>query len=153
MKLKTRFLLLMGAIFVGFMLITWLLSMQLMNKLNEQWGNQFVKRQVMFDKYRALAPLIREIALARQMAAEPAIIEMALHENNAELRQRGIAAMEKYRFNFRDHSYFAAFAQSGNYYYNDATNQYASKQKRYVLSPTSPKDKWFYATLVDGKEY
>lgn len=153
MKLKIRFLLLMTVIFIGFIFITWFLSDRLMNKLNQQWGEQFAERQVMFDKYRTLAPLIREIALARQMAAEPAIIDMALHEHDPEMRRRGIAAMEKYRFNFRDHSYFAAFAQSGNYYFNDAANQYAGKQLRYVLSPTAAKDKWFYATLVDGKEY
>ncbi len=153
MKLKTRFLLLMIVIFIGFMLITWFLSVQLMNKVNQQWGEQLVERQVMFDKYRTLAPLIREITLAREMAAEPAIIDMALHEHDPEFRRRGIAAMEKYRFNFRDHSYFAAFTQSGNLYFNDAANQYAGKQLRYVLSPTAAKDKWFYATLVDGKEY
>lgn len=153
MKLKIKFLLLMTVIFIGFILITWFLSGRLMNKLNQQWGERFAERQVMFDKYRTLAPLIREIALARQMAAEPAIIDMALHEHDPEMRQRGLAAMEKYRFNFRDHSYFAAFAQSGNYYYNDAANQYAGQQLRYVLSPTAAKDKWFYATLVDGKEY
>ncbi|MFA6014612.1 MAG: diguanylate cyclase [Gallionellaceae bacterium] len=153
MKLKMRFLLLMILIFIGFMLITWFLSERLMNKMNQEWSEQFAERQVMFDKYRTLAPLIREIALARQMATEPAIIDMALHENDPEMRRRGIAAMEKYRFNFRDHSYFAAFAQSGNYYYNDAKDQYAGKQLRYVLSPTAAKDRWFYATLVDGKEY
>ena len=153
MNLKARFLLLMTLIFIGFISITWFLSDRLINELDRQWGEQFVERQVMFDKYRTLAPLIREIALARQMAAEPAIIDMALHEQDPERRRRGIAAMEKYRFNFRDHSYFAAFAQSGNYYYNDAADQYAGKQLRYVLSPTAPADKWFYATLVDGKEY
>lgn len=153
MNLKARFLLLMTLIFIGFLSATWLLSDRLVNELDRQWGEQFAERQVMFDKYRTLAPLIREIALARQMAAEPAIIDMALHEHDPELRRRGIAAMEKYRFNFRDHSYFAAFARGGNYYYNDAADQYAGKQLRYALSPTAPADKWFYATLVDGKEY
>lgn len=82
MKLKTRFLLLMSAIFVGFMLVTWLLSQQLLDKVNQQWGEQFSQRQVLYDKYRTLMPLLREIALARQMAAEPAIINMALHEHD-----------------------------------------------------------------------
>lgn len=143
----------MSAIFIGFMLVTWLLSQQLLDKVNQQWGEQFSQRQVLYDKYRTLMPLLREIALARQMAAEPDIINMALHEQNPEIRQRGITAMEKYRFNFRDHSYFAAFAKSGNYYFNDAADQYADRQLRYVLSPTKPQDKWFYATLSDDREY
>lgn len=153
MKLKTRFLLLLGAIFIGFLLVMWLLSRQMIDKVSQQWGRQFAERQVLFDKYRTLSPLVREIALARQMAAEPAVIDMALHEENSGITKRGIAAMEKYCFNFRDHSYFAAFARSGHYYFNDAENQYGGKQLRYTLSPTSGKDKWFYATLREGKEY
>jgi diguanylate cyclase (GGDEF)-like protein len=153
MKLKTRFLLLLSAIFFGLMLIMWLMSRQVIDQVSQQWGVQFAERQVMFDKYRTLSPLMREIALARQMAAEPAVIDMALHEDNAAIRKRGITAMEKYRFNFRDHSYFAAFARSGHYYFNDAQNQYGGRQLRYTLSPKSSKDKWFYATLNDDSEY
>lgn len=153
MKLKNRFLLLLSAIFFGFLLIMWLLSRQVIDKVSQQWGEQFAERQVLFDKYRTLSPLMREIALARQMAAEPAVIDMALHEDNAAIRKRGIAAMEKYRFNFHDHSYFAAFPRSGHYYFNDAKNQYNGRQLRYTLSPASGKDKWFYATLRDGREY
>ncbi len=153
MKLKPRFLLVMAAIFCGFVLLTWYFSSRLMNSINEKWGSQFVERQVMFDKYRTLSPLIREIKLASKMAADPDIIQMALHENDAMLRDKGIIAMEKYRFDFRDHSYFAAIARSGNYYFNDAANQFYGKQRRYVLSPDNVNDKWFYATIADGKSY
>ncbi len=153
MKLRLRFLLLMTAIFCGFVSLTWFLSSRLMTDINEKWGHQFVERQVMFDKYRTLSPLIREISLAKKMAADPAIIQMALHEGDPLKRKQGIAAMENYRGNFRDHSYFAALAQTGNYYFNDAANQYMGKQFRYVLSPDNANDKWFYATLADSKEY
>lgn len=153
MKLSLRFLLLMTAIFCGFIILTWLLSTQLMTRVNEKWGEQFVQRQVMFDKYRTLSPLIREISLAKQMANDPDIIQMALHEDDPVIRQKGIAAMESYRFNFRDHSYFAAISSSGNYYYNDAANQFKEKQLRYVLSPNNANDKWFFATLAEGKAY
>lgn len=153
MKLSLRFLLLMTAIFCGFVTLIWLLSTQLMMHVNEKWGEQFVQRQVMFDKYRTLSPLIREISLAKQMANDPDIIQMALHEDDPAIRQKGIAAMESYRFNFRDHSYFAAISSSGNYYYNDAANQFKEKQLRYVLSPNNASDKWFFATLASGKTY
>ena len=153
MKLKLRFLLLMTAIFVVYVFITWLLSFELINQINQKWGSQFIERQVLFDKYRTLTPLIHEIELARKMAADPNIIQMALHESDPILKQRGIAAMENYRFNFRDHSYFAAIANSGNYYFNDAANQFRGRQLRYVLSQKNVNDKWFYATLADGKDY
>ncbi|GEM_PF-1235045 len=153
MKLSLRFLLLFTAIFCGFISLTWILSNQLINGINEKWGAQLVERQVIFDKYRTLSPLIREISLARKMAADPDIIAMALHESDPVLRQKGIAAMENYRFHFRDHSYFTAIKSSGNYYFNDSNNQYQNKQLRYVLSPANAGDKWFYATIADNKAY
>jgi hypothetical protein len=143
----------MTGIFCGFVFLTWMLSDQVMTRINEKWGEQFVERQVMFDKYRTLSPLIREISLARKMAADPDILQMALHEDDPIVVQKGIAAMEKYRFNFRDHSYFAAMASSGNYYFNDAEDKYKGKQLRYVLSHHNPNDKWFYQTLTDNKNY
>jgi diguanylate cyclase (GGDEF)-like protein len=153
MKLKLRFFLLMTAIFISFVIITWLLSLQLINQINEKWGSEFIERQVLFDKHRTLSPLIHEIALAKKMAADSDIIQMALHESDPRLKKRGIAAMEGYRFNFRDHSYFAAMESSGNYYFNDSANQYQGRQLRYVLSPKNVNDKWFYATVAEGKDY
>ena len=153
MKLKLRFLLLMTLIFIGFMLITWYLSLRWMNQVNDAWGQQFSQRQVIFDKYRILLPLIPEIALARKMASDPAIIQMALHDNNPGIRDRGINVLENYRLHFKDHNYFAAIADSGNYYFNDAKNQYQGKELRYVLSPDNPNDSWFYATVKDDKDF
>ena len=153
MKLNLRFLLLMSAIFIGFLLISWFFSLRLISEINLEWGEKLIERQVTFDKYRTLSPLIREINLAKAMAADPAIIQMALHENDALLRSRGIAAMENYRFNFRDHSCFAAMAHSGNYYFNDAANQFKGRELRYVLSPANANDKWFYATIAGGAAY
>ena len=148
-----RFLLLMAAVFTISIIMIVVLFNYLITGINEQWGNQFVERQVIFDKYRTLSPLIQEIKLARKMAADPDIIQMALHENDSVKLKAGIAAMENYRINFRDHSYFAAIAQSGNYYFNDAKDQYKDDQLRYVLSPEKKSDKWFYATIKDGEAY
>lgn len=153
MKLRIRFLLLMTSVFLLFALLSWLAFNQMVSQINQQWGLKFAERQVLFDKHRTLSPLIREIRLARQMASEPALIAMALHEDDAEIRRRATEVMERYRFNFRDHSYFAAFARTGNYYFNDAAGQYSGKQYRYTLSPKTKNDYWFYATMKDGTDY
>lgn len=153
MKLNSRFLLLRGGIFLVFAVLCVVAFNSMVGVINEQWGKQFAHRQVLFDKYRTLSPLIREIKLARQMAAEPALIKMALNEKDVAARQRAIHVMERYRIDFRDHSYFAAFAQSGRYYFNDAANKYAGRQYRYTLSPNKKDDKWFYATIKDDRDY
>lgn len=153
MKLRTRFLLLMLVIFVGFVLLSWPIAERLSQNVNEEWGRQLVQRQVMFDKYRTLSPLQKEIALARKLASEPAILQMAKQESDPAARAAGLAVLEQYRLHFRDHSYFAAFAASGHYYFNDAVDQYRTQQLRYTLSRTQAADKWFYATMADGRDY
>lgn len=153
MKLKTRFFLLMASVFLVFAVLSWLSFSEMVREINQQWGNQFAERQVLFDKHRTLSPLIREIRLARQMATEPALIEMALHEDDVEVRQRAFKVMEQYRINFRDHSYFAAMANSGKYYFNDLSGKNADNPYRYTLSRTEKNDQWFYATLKDGVDY
>jgi len=153
MKLKTRFMMLMLAILFSFSLSVWLYSEHLMSHINEQWAEQLAEHQVKFDKHRTLAPIIREVNLALKLAVEPDIINMALHEDDVEVKNRALKVLEQYRTNFRDHSYFAAFSRSGNYYANDAENQYHSKEFRYTLSKDKPSDRWFFATLENNKDY
>ncbi len=153
MNLRQKFSLLIFGLLLGFSTLAWLFSLQLLSQVDEKWAALFAGRQVMFDKHRTLLPLTREIALARQMAADPALLEMALHEDDPKVRERAIEVMETYRLNFRDRSYFAAFADSGNYYFNDAANQFFGRQLRYMLTRDNPNDKWFYSTLESGKDY
>jgi diguanylate cyclase (GGDEF)-like protein len=153
MRLTTRFLLLRSVVFITLGVMVWLSFDAVVDRINMQWGHEFASRQVLFDKYRTLSPLIREIELARKMAAEPALIEMALNEHDTLARARGLKVLEEYRYRFREHTYFAAFAHSGHYYYNDAANRYAGKQLRYTLNAKSVTDQWFYATLKQGADY
>ncbi len=153
MLLTSRFLLLRAGIFLLFGALLWLTFIAIVENINLRWGHELAQRQVLFDKYRTLSPLIREIELARNMAAEPALIGMALNEQDAAARRRGLKILEDYRFRFNDRSYFAAFAHSGHYYYNDAENSFAGKQLRYTLSPQNKGDQWFYATLAADTDY
>ncbi len=153
MRLRNRFLLLTSLIFLGFMLVVFVLARQMLDNLNQGWGRQFAERQVQADKNRTLVPLINEIALARKMASDPDIIAFALDEANPAARKRGLDAMERYRTLFSDHSDFAAIASSGDYYFADSSNENRNGGVRYVLSTNNPNDRWFYATLKDGRAY
>lgn len=153
LNLSSKFNLLMATVFLAVTAAAWLFSVKIISVVNEQWATQFSQRQVQFDKHRTLLPLTREIALARQLAVEPALLEIAKNEDDAEIHQQAIAVLERYRTNFRDQSYFFALAGSGNYYYNNAENAFSGHQKRYQLSPSNPNDQWFYATIKNGKSY
>ena len=151
MRLTTRFLLLRAAMMLVVAVFFWLTFEAMVEGINRKWGQELAQRQVLFDKYRTLSPLIGEIALARRMASEPALIALAQHPDEPALKKRALQVLEDYRIHFSDHSYFVALAENGAYYYNDADNRFAGRQLRYTLSPQKQDDQWFYATLSSGQ--
>jgi len=152
-KLKSKILLFLAAIFLLFSMIVWLYSMLLSERTNEEWGKIYVKSQINFDKSRALLPIMREITVIKQMSREHALIQMALNDENATLREKGLEVLERYRLKFQDKSYFAAFLKSQNYYYNNSTNDYAQNRLAYKLSKENKEHRWFYDAILLGDEY
>ena len=153
MRVKTKFLLLMLAILVGLSAVGFLLSEYYLSRINQHWAVELTEQRVQFDKQRTLQPLLREIELARALAAEPAVIALAMHEHDPVIRQQAFKVMEQYRLKFSDHSYFAAMAQSGHYYFNSADKQAAAQLPVYTLSRNNATDQWFFTTIAGGKEY
>lgn len=153
MPLKSKFIILLAIVLISVTMSAWYFTEKIVSAVNARWAFQFSQRQVQFDKHRTLMPLIREIALARQLAVEPSIILMAKNEQDARTKKKAIDVLERYRNNFRDHSYFFVPLRSGNYYYNDAQNSFAGRELRYQLSRDNRKDQWFYATIKSSKAY
>lgn len=123
----------------------------IVNSTVVQLGTLFAEKQVLYDRYRGLGTLIREVSLAETLAGSQAIRDWARDEDNVERRARGIAELEHYRRYFADGSYFFVVAGSGNYYFNEATNRYAGDQYRYTLDQTKTDDAWYYSTLSLGE--
>ncbi|MDB5613235.1 MAG: diguanylate cyclase [Devosia sp.] len=115
-----------------------------------QLGTLFAEKQVLYDRYRGLDALMREVTLAETLAGSQSIRDWANAEDDAGLRQRGIAELEHFRQSFADKSYFFVINDSGHYYFNDAANAYAGGQYRYTVSPDNPRDAWYYSTVALG---
>jgi len=116
-----------------------------------QLGTLFAEKQVLYDRYRGLESLMREVSLAETLAGSQAVRDWASNEADPASKQRGIAELEHFRQSFVDKSYFFAFAASGHYYFNDAANSYAGDQLRYTLDPDNPRDAWYYKTAALGE--
>jgi diguanylate cyclase (GGDEF)-like protein/PAS domain S-box-containing protein len=153
MSLKTKFFLLLASVFVLFMVTFWAFTQYWIASINSDWATRLTEKQVLFDKHRTLQPLLREIAIAKQMAAEPVLVEMVLHPADEQLAQRGRAMLESYRNKFQSRSYFAALSGSQQYYLHENETGYAERKLAYVMSPNNPVDAWFYATLASGRDY
>jgi len=147
MKLKTKIFIVMSGIFILFIAFVWFYAHALSEAMNEQWGNRYIQKQIVFDKYRTLFPILQEVTLVNQLVNEPTIRAMAGDEANESVRQAGLKTLQHYRTLFQDRSYFAAFKTSGHYYFNDRNNQFSGNEIRYTLSPTLSQDQWFYETM------
>lgn len=116
-----------------------------------QLGTLFAEKQILYDRYRGLEALMREVSLAETLAGSQSIRDWANDESNEELKRRGIAELEHFRQSFADRSYFFVIGETGNYYFNDAANSYAGDQFRYSVSPDNPRDAWYYTTVALGE--
>lgn len=144
MSLRSRFLLLTALFFMVFGVPSWIMLRTLTEGIVQQWALRYAEKQVLYDKSRTLQPILREVALARQLANSQLIKRWARQPDEPELTRQAIGEMENFRLNFQDQSYFVVLHQNGRYYHNNASNDYAGQQLRYVLDPAAAKDAWYF---------
>ena len=153
MSLKTRILLLAATLVLLSSVASLLAYRELSQTIIERWGTQVAEIQVRYDSARLLQSLEREIGLARQMSESTTLINWAKNPDDRFLRAGAIREMESFRGNFRDNSYFVALRKNGHYYYNNADNQFAGNQFRYVLDSGDPDDAWFFQLISEGRDF
>ena len=153
MNLKAKLFIFMIGLFLIFASSIWVYSGVLAEQINEEWAIRFIKKQILFDRNRTLLPILREATQVKEMAQEPTLLAMAEHDEVLHVREKGLETLEKYRLKFQDKSYFAAFVDSGNYYFNDHLNQYKGKERQYTLSQKNLNDEWFFYTIAKGETY
>jgi hypothetical protein len=153
MQLKYKLFLSFTILYIIFSTIVWTFSNYKSKEINVNWIEKFVKKQVLFDKNRTLVPILNELAIVEKMVKDKDIINLAKYENDPILKQNGINALEKYREEFKDKNYFAAFATSKNYYFNNDSNNLNSNEEKYNLSENKKEDKWFFDTLKINEPY
>jgi hypothetical protein len=152
MNLKLRILLLTSLIFIVSALAAGLAARALIERVIAEWGGRFADQQVRYHKSKALQPILREVALAKQLARSSAIRDWSADPGDQALHRRAMRELESFRRNFQEQSYFVAFAATGQYFYNNAKNEFAGRELRYTLDPAVPKDQWFYTLLRQSDE-
>lgn len=152
MNLKPRFLLLTALLFIASAAAASWSVRTLAEGIIEQWALRFIPKQALYDKSRALNPILREVALSRQLAISRFIRDWARNPDDPGLTGSALAELENYRQNFRDNSYFVALFSNGRYYHNNAANDYEGREFRYVLDPKKEADRWFYDLIRQNRD-
>jgi signal transduction histidine kinase len=150
LTLQARFLLIMGASSLFIALLFWVMFANFTEQLLERIGARFAVEQVMFDKARALNPLMRDMALSKQAAESPILGKWASSEHDPELYRQ---SMEELRNRFRSTNYFVAIAQSGNFYYYDAASHLKELPLHYTLNNAEPDDAWIFDFVRSGDDH
>lgn len=148
--LKVRVLALVLAALVAVALPASGVFLWIVNGTVVKLGTLFAEKQILFDRFRGLEALMREVSLAETVARAPVIVEWAQDESDPEKAKRGLAELEHYRLSFTDRSYFVVLDRTGNYYFNDRDNNYEHARLRYTVSPDDPKDAWYFKTRALG---
>jgi diguanylate cyclase (GGDEF)-like protein len=144
MNLRPRFLLLTGLFFLLVAVPSWLVVRGMAERIVERWAVHVAEKQVLYDKSRTLQPILREVALSRQMAQSVPLREWARQPDDPALARRALDEIEGFRKNFQDQSYFVVLHRNGRYYHNNAHNEFAGREFRYVLDPRAAKDAWYF---------
>jgi len=152
MNLKSRFLILTTVLFLISALASWWVVNHLSRTIVLDWAKRYTETQVLYDKTRTLQPILREIALSKQLANTPVIRRWARDPENPQLYQEALVILETYRQNFTDKSYFVALQQNLKYYHNNADNAYQGKEFRYVLDPHKTTDSWFFKLIEQKRD-
>lgn len=147
MNLRPRFLLLTLLLFLVTAIPLWLAVRAMAEGIVERWAQRYTEKQVLYDKSRTLQPILREVALSRQMAASPYLIDWAHDPDDEQKMRSALAEMERFRRNFTDQSYFVGLTGNNRYYHNNAGNEFAGREFRYVLDSKAAKDAWFFDLL------
>ncbi len=153
MGLRGKLFIFMSFLFLFFSLNMWFYSQNLFKEINDKWASRYIQKQILYDKSRALKPIMNEVKLLKELSEDPSIVAMALNEEDKTIKQAGIERLEKYRLRAYSHNYFAAFDKSRNYYFNDATQRFSDDQPREHLVPTNPDHVWFFKALGDSKPF
>lgn len=152
MNLRPRFLLLTALFFLVVALPSWFAVRSIAEGIVEQWAVRHAEIQVRYDKSRTLQPIMREVALARQLANSLALRRWAADPDNAQLKRQALAEVESFRQNFLDKSYFLALHKNNRYYHNNASNEFAGREFRYVLQPGASKDAWYFDLIRQKRD-
>ena len=150
-SLRSRVLLLTGLLFLVFAVPVWLAVRSMADNLLEDWASRFAQLQVQHDKTRTLAPLLREVSLAQELAKSPAIVAWARNPDREPTAAEGLRELERFRERFHDRTYFAALTSNGHYFFNNADNEFGERAFRYVLDRNQPKDAWFFQQIERGR--
>ncbi|HJV87415.1 MAG TPA: biofilm regulation protein phosphatase SiaA [Noviherbaspirillum sp.] len=128
------------------LLIAGAIGWQAIDTIRAHLGTAFTRNFTLLNRERILAPVTRELALARRLAASQLIRQWLADDADPAKKALALREAEDFRADFTDHSYFIVAAGSRHYYFNDTRSPF-SAEARYTLNPADANDAWFFNSM------
>ncbi len=122
-------------------------------RLVEAFGRRFAEQHAVLDKHRILAPIHREVVLARKLADAPILKDWLRREQDPALRRMALAELDSHRRFFSAGSYFVMHEASRKYYVNNAPGEFTGRELRYKVDPRDPTMAWYGTTLREVDDF
>src|SRR5512136_3000970 len=94
-SLRTRVLLLIATVFFAVAVPAYVAFESIVKSTIIQLGTLFAEKQVLFDRYRGLDALLREVSLAETLVGSATMREWAEDEFSPDKRDRALAELER----------------------------------------------------------
>lgn len=145
--LRGRFLLLVLGIYIVVGAVSALGVTQLFDRMVMRLGAGYATQYARQQQARISAKLEREVVLAQKLVDSPLLKAWANDEKNPVLRQQALAELDSYRRLFSDQSFFFIIDSSKHYYFNNADDEFAGRELRYLVHPSDPRSTWYFSTI------
>ena len=153
MGLRTRFLIVILAVYVAALAATLLAFSQIVSRVAGNLGAAYARQYALASRAVLQEPLAREITLVLQLAQSPTVRAWVRDEQDETARRLAFEELEGYRARLSTGSWFYIVDSSLRYYYDDAAHRWGEQKLAYTLDRKAGKDAWYFATLDQVPEY
>ena len=129
-----------------------LVGWQILDGVRTHFGEAYARNFTQLNSQNILAPVTRDLALARRLADSVLIRRWLLDEEDPVMHELAMAEAEGFRRDFHDGNYFLISHNSYAYFQNDRDKPFSDKP-RYHLNPDEPTDAWYFNTMRNTEDF
>ena len=100
-----------------------LIGWTILDNVRNHFGEAYARNFTQLKRERILAPISRDLALAKRLANSEITRRWLMDEGNPELKAQFFREAEGYRFDLSSHAYFLASNGSRGFYFNLISNE------------------------------
>lgn len=151
-SLRSRFLLLVGGIYLAVGALAALLFLQVTRGIIHRLGADYAVQYAIRQRGNILAKVDRELVLAQKLADSSVLRRWSLDEGDLTLTSLALEELESFRRLFADRSVFFVVDASRHYYFNSAGTG-ERPRLQYTIEEGDPTTAWYFDTMTRVSEF